>query len=80
MVSGLYVATCSAIHWRDRTSEGQARREVSAAFHAGNITSEGGGLLLREVEQRFGKTKHGLIQVWNQNIPELSKDETGLSK
>jgi len=27
---------------------------VSAAFDGGKITSDGGGLLLREVEQRFG--------------------------
>ena len=29
-------------------------REVTAAFDGGRITSDGGGLLLREVEQRFG--------------------------
>jgi len=30
------------------------KREVTAAFDGGRITSDGGGLLLREVEQRFG--------------------------
>lgn len=30
------------------------RREVTAAFDGGRITSDGGGLLLREVERRFG--------------------------
>ena len=34
--------------------EAHGRREVSAAFDGGRITSDGGGLLLREVEQRFG--------------------------
>lgn len=34
--------------------EGHGRREVSAAFDGGKITSDGGGLLLREVEERFG--------------------------
>ena len=34
--------------------EAHERREVSAAFDGGKITSDGGGLLLREVEQRFG--------------------------
>ena len=34
--------------------EGHGRREVSAAFDGGRITSDGGGLLLREVEERFG--------------------------
>lgn len=29
-------------------------REVTAAFDGGHVTSDGGGLLLREVEQRFG--------------------------
>ena len=33
--------------------EAHERREVSAAFDGGKITSDGGGLLLREVEQRF---------------------------
>lgn len=34
--------------------EGHGRREVCAAFDGGRITSDGGGLLLREVEERFG--------------------------
>nr|WP_229360675.1 IS1380 family transposase [Fuerstiella marisgermanici] len=34
--------------------EGHGRREVCAAFDGGKITSDGGGLLLREVEERFG--------------------------
>ncbi len=34
--------------------EAHERREVSAAFDGGKITSDGGGLLLREVEQWFG--------------------------
>ena len=29
-------------------------REVTAAFDGGHVTSDGGGLLLREVEERFG--------------------------
>ncbi|MGE0378315.1 MAG: transposase, partial [Planctomycetaceae bacterium] len=29
-------------------------REVTAEFDGGGITSDGGGLLLREVEARFG--------------------------
>ena len=29
-------------------------REVTAAFDGGWVTSDGGGLLLREVDQRFG--------------------------
>lgn len=33
--------------------EGHGRREVSASFDGGKISSDGGGLLLREVEQRF---------------------------
>ena len=37
--------------------EAHGRREVSAAFDGGKITSDGGGLLLREVEQRFGVLK-----------------------
>lgn len=34
--------------------EAHGTREVTAAFDGGHITSDGGGLLLREVEQRFG--------------------------
>ena len=34
--------------------EAHGRREVSAAFDGGRITSDAGGLLLREVEERFG--------------------------
>ena len=34
--------------------ESHGRREVSAAFDGGTISSDGGGLLLREVEERFG--------------------------
>ena len=34
--------------------EAHGTREVTAAFDGGRITSDGGGLLLREVEQRFG--------------------------
>ena len=34
--------------------EAHGRREVSATFDGGKISSDGGGLLLREVEQRFG--------------------------
>lgn len=30
------------------------RREVTATFDGGRVTSDGGGLLLREVEERFG--------------------------
>ena len=30
------------------------RQEVTAAFDGGRVTSDGGGLLLREVEERFG--------------------------
>lgn len=33
--------------------EGHGRREVVAAFDGGKITSDAGGLLLREVEERF---------------------------
>lgn len=33
--------------------EAHGAREVTAAFDGGRITSDGGGLLLREVEQRF---------------------------
>src|SRR2546425_10976340 len=32
----------------------QKRREIRAQFDGGAITSDGGGLLLREVEQRIG--------------------------
>jgi hypothetical protein len=32
----------------------QKRREIRAQFDGGAITSEGGGLLLREVEKRIG--------------------------
>ena len=32
-------------------------REVVAAFNGGAITSDAGGLLLREVDQRFGILK-----------------------
>jgi hypothetical protein len=35
-----------------------ARREVVADFDGGTITSDAGGLLLREVEQRFGIVRH----------------------
>ena len=42
---------CSRQKW---LFEAHARREVLAAFDGGKITSDGGGLLLREVEQRFG--------------------------
>ena len=34
--------------------EAHGRREVRAAFDGGRITSDAGGLLLREAEQRFG--------------------------
>ncbi len=34
--------------------EAHGRREVSAVFDGGRITSDAGGLLLREVEERFG--------------------------
>ena len=37
--------------------ESHGRREVLAAFDGGKITSDGGGLLLREVEQRFGTVR-----------------------
>jgi hypothetical protein len=37
--------------------EGHGRREVSAAFDGGKISSDGGGLLLREVEEHFGIVK-----------------------
>ena len=37
--------------------EAHGRREVLAAFDGGKITSDGGGLLLREVEQRFGTVR-----------------------
>jgi hypothetical protein len=33
----------------------QKRREIRAQFDGGAITSDGGGLLLREVEKRTGK-------------------------
>jgi len=33
--------------------ESHGRREVTAAFDGGRITSDAGGLLLREVEERF---------------------------
>jgi hypothetical protein len=32
----------------------QKRREIRAQFDGGAITSDGGGLLLREVEKRIG--------------------------
>lgn len=34
--------------------EASGRREIVAAFDGGKISSDGGGLLLREVEERFG--------------------------
>ena len=34
--------------------QGHGTREVTAAFDGGKITSDAGGLLLREVEERFG--------------------------
>ena len=34
--------------------QGLARRKVEAKFDGGAITSDAGGLLLREVEKRFG--------------------------
>lgn len=34
--------------------QGLGRRAVQAAFNGGMITSDGGGLLLREVEERYG--------------------------
>ena len=34
----------------------QKRREIRAQFDGGAITSDGGGLLLREVEKRLGSS------------------------
>jgi hypothetical protein len=34
----------------------QNRREIRAQFDGGAITSDGGGLLLREVEKRIGSS------------------------
>ena len=36
----------------------QKRREIRAQFDGGAITSDGGGLLLREVEKRIGILRH----------------------
>jgi len=41
-------------NWQRLLFQPHARREVVADFDGGAITSDAGGLLLREVEQRFG--------------------------
>ena len=44
----------------------QKRREIRAQFDGGAITSDGGGLLLREVEKRIGILKSALRPAFRQ--------------
>jgi len=51
--------------------ESHGGREVTAAFDGGRITSDGGGLLLREVEQRFGIVRSFVACFTDHRDPEL---------
>jgi hypothetical protein len=51
--------------------EAHGGREVTAAFDGGHITSDGGGLLLREVEQRFGIVRSFVGCFTDHRDPEL---------
>ena len=51
-------------------------REVTAAFDGGAITSDAGGLLLREVDQRFGILKSFAGAFTDHRDPELTEFST----
>ena len=51
--------------------EAHGGREVTAAFDGGRITSDGGGLLLREVEQLFGTVRSFVGCFTDHRDPEL---------
>ncbi len=51
-------------------------REVVAAFNGGAITSDAGGLLLREVDQRFGILKSFVGAFTDHRDPELVEFST----
>ena len=53
------------------------RREVHAAFDGGRITSDGGGLLLREVEQRTGIIRQFAACFTDHRDPELIEHTVG---
>jgi len=46
----------------------QKRREIRAQFDGGAITSDGGGLLLREVEKRIGILRQFAVPIFLRNV------------
>lgn len=49
----------------------QKRREIRAQFDGGAITSDGGGLLLREVEKRIGNLRQFSVCFTDYRDPDL---------
>lgn len=56
--------------------QGHGSREVTAAFDGGRITSDAGGLLLREVDQQFGILKSFVDAFTDYRDPELVEFST----